>query len=180
MKKNVGTWDALLRITVGLVGVAWATSRMSRWPYRTGMLTRAVLWLSAMKVAEGITRFCPVFFAMGLNSEGLTIRWKKTGAGTALKAKQTNMEKTAAAPTAVERTTAERTITMQNNGKQPYGEQTAKEQNHAGLTNAETPPDQSRELSNQDQSDKNLHGANLPPHNRVRPEPIRVRQIRHP
>src|SRR5690606_10697146 len=83
MKKNVGTWDALMRITVGLVGVSWAISRMARWPYRTSFWTRSVLWLSAMKVAEGITRFCPMLFALGLNSEGLTVRWKTSAANNA-------------------------------------------------------------------------------------------------
>ncbi len=29
-----------------------------------------------MKVAEGVTRFCPMLFAFGVNSDGLTIRWK--------------------------------------------------------------------------------------------------------
>ncbi|CAJ1004206.1 YgaP family membrane protein [Brevibacillus aydinogluensis] len=65
MQKNVGTVDALIRITVGLLGLAYGVGRMSRRPYRTPWLLMA---LSAMKVAEGVTRFCPMLYAMGVNS----------------------------------------------------------------------------------------------------------------
>lgn len=67
MQKNVGTVDALIRITVGLLGLAYGVGRMSRRPYRTPWLLMA---LSAMKVAEGVTRFCPMLYAMGVNSCG--------------------------------------------------------------------------------------------------------------
>lgn len=79
MRKNVGTWDALFRITLGLAGLAWSISRMARLPYRSSGFTRFILWMSAMKVAEGITRFCPMLFAFNMNSEGITIRWKNPG-----------------------------------------------------------------------------------------------------
>ncbi|WP_035298911.1 DUF2892 domain-containing protein [Brevibacillus thermoruber] len=65
MQKNVGTVDAVIRITVGLLGLAYGVGRMSRRPYRTPWLLMA---LSAMKVAEGVTRFCPMLYAMGVNS----------------------------------------------------------------------------------------------------------------
>ncbi|USG66412.1 DUF2892 domain-containing protein [Brevibacillus ruminantium] len=61
MRKNVGTVDAMIRITAGLVGLAYGVGRMSRRPYRTPWLLMA---LSAMKVAEGATRFCPMLYAM--------------------------------------------------------------------------------------------------------------------
>ena len=78
MNKNVGTWDALMRITIGLVCLCWAIGRMSRWSYRTSLFTRSVHWLSAMKVAKGITRFCPMLYIMGTNTEGLTVPLKRT------------------------------------------------------------------------------------------------------
>lgn len=65
MRKNVGTLDASIRITVGLVGLAFAVGRMSRRPYRTPWM---LMFLSAMKVAEGITRFCPMLYSMGLST----------------------------------------------------------------------------------------------------------------
>jgi len=73
MRKNVGTLDAAIRITVGLLGLAAAIGRMSRRPYRTPWM---LMFLSAMKVAEGITRFCPMLYSMGLSTrdrEGLKL-----------------------------------------------------------------------------------------------------------
>lgn len=65
IKKNVTLLDAFFRIMIGLTGVAWGTSRLVRRPYRTGPLL--VTLLSAMKVAEGITRFCPTLSLLGIN-----------------------------------------------------------------------------------------------------------------
>lgn len=75
MKKNVGRLDALMRITFGLTGVAWGTARMVRHPNRSGPLT--VTLLSAMKVAEGVTRFCPMLYMMGLSSATKSNQLKK-------------------------------------------------------------------------------------------------------
>ncbi|GAA0368806.1 YgaP family membrane protein [Bacillus horti] len=66
-KKNVSTTDALFRITMGLTGVAWGTAEMIRRPY--GVTPLLVTMASAMKVAEGITRYCPVMAMMGISSE---------------------------------------------------------------------------------------------------------------
>nr|WP_236871204.1 DUF2892 domain-containing protein [Brevibacillus laterosporus] len=67
MKKNVGTVDAFIRITVGLVGFGCAISKMST--YRYGRKPYGLLLLlSAMRVAEGITRFCPILFAFGIST----------------------------------------------------------------------------------------------------------------
>ncbi len=66
MKKNVGTIDAIVRITCGLTGLAWATSRMVRRPYRSMPMIMASL--SAMKVAEGITRYCPMLGLFGVDT----------------------------------------------------------------------------------------------------------------
>lgn len=66
MKKNVGRLDAYIRITLGLIGLGCAISKMSNHRYRKkpyGLL----LW-SAMKVAEGITRFCPILLMFGIST----------------------------------------------------------------------------------------------------------------
>jgi hypothetical protein len=75
MRKNVGTIDAIIRITFGFVGLAYSIGRMSRRPYRTPWL---LLTLSAMKAAEGFTRFCPMLYAMGVNTrsqKGVKAMW---------------------------------------------------------------------------------------------------------
>lgn len=66
MKKNVGTIDATIRITCGLAGLAWATAKMVRRPFSSSPMLVAVL--SAMKVAEGITRYCPMLDLMNANT----------------------------------------------------------------------------------------------------------------
>ncbi len=58
MNKNVGTLDALMRITCGLTGLVWSISRMCKRPHAYFPLLVAMI--SAMKVAEGVTRFCPL------------------------------------------------------------------------------------------------------------------------
>ncbi len=65
MRKNVGTVDATIRIALGLLGLAYGIGRMSRKPHRTPWL---LMSMSAMKVAEGITRFCPMLYALGSNT----------------------------------------------------------------------------------------------------------------
>jgi hypothetical protein len=65
MQKNVGTVDAIVRITLGLLGLAYGIGRMGRRPYRTPWF---LMVMSAMKVAEGMTRFCPMLYALGVNT----------------------------------------------------------------------------------------------------------------
>ncbi|AEV17683.1 DUF2892 domain-containing protein [Geobacillus sp. G4] len=55
---NIGIVNAFIRITVGLTVIAWATARLARRPWCTSYLWAALL--GAMKVGEGITRFCPM------------------------------------------------------------------------------------------------------------------------
>lgn len=57
--------DAVIRITFGLLGLAYGAGRMSRRPYKTPGL---LMFLSAMKVAEGVTRFCPMLKMMGIST----------------------------------------------------------------------------------------------------------------
>lgn len=66
MKKNVGTLDALIRITIGLVGLSYSITRTIRCPHRNSSVLLGAL--SAMKVAEGITRFCPLLAMFGMNT----------------------------------------------------------------------------------------------------------------
>lgn len=77
MRKNVGTTDALIRITGGLLGLAYGIGKMSRRPYNAPWLLMA---FSAMKVAEGITRHCPMYRAMGINTrseKGMQDMWSQ-------------------------------------------------------------------------------------------------------
>ncbi|HHY82675.1 MAG TPA: DUF2892 domain-containing protein [Clostridiales bacterium] len=64
MVKNVGELDAYLRITGGLtllsIGIMGSSKTLSL--------------LGSMKVAEGITRFCPILYLMGKNT--LDWEWK--------------------------------------------------------------------------------------------------------
>jgi hypothetical protein len=56
--KNIGILNALIRITIGLTVLSWSTSKMVKFPWRDSYLFIAIC--GAMKVAEGIVRFCPV------------------------------------------------------------------------------------------------------------------------
>lgn len=58
VKPNIGTVNALIRITCGFTMLAWATAKMVKFPWRDSYLLIAML--AGMKIAEGITRFCPL------------------------------------------------------------------------------------------------------------------------
>lgn len=58
MKKNVGDIDAYMRITTGLTMLGYGIVKESK----------KSMIIGSMKVAEGITRFCPMFYIMGLSS----------------------------------------------------------------------------------------------------------------
>ncbi|MEK5440447.1 YgaP family membrane protein [Fredinandcohnia sp. FSL W7-1320] len=58
MKPNIGMINALVRITCGFTMLAWATAKMVKRPWRESFIFVAML--GGMKVAEGITRFCPL------------------------------------------------------------------------------------------------------------------------
>lgn len=61
MKKNVGEFDAYLRITAGLSMLGIGILKASK----------IMIGLGAMKVAEGITRFCPMLYILDLSSTKL-------------------------------------------------------------------------------------------------------------
>lgn len=58
VKPNIGTINALMRITCGLTMLSWATSKMVKRPWRESYLV--VAFLGAMKVGEGVVRYCPL------------------------------------------------------------------------------------------------------------------------
>ncbi|PKR83980.1 YgaP family membrane protein [Heyndrickxia camelliae] len=55
---NIGIVNALIRITCGLTIVAYFTAKLSRKPWCNSYLI--MILMGAMKVAEGIVRYCPV------------------------------------------------------------------------------------------------------------------------
>ncbi|WP_051255088.1 YgaP family membrane protein [Pontibacillus marinus] len=58
VRPNIGIINAMIRITIGLTVVAYSTARMVRQPWRQSSMMYAMI--GAMKVAEGIVRYCPV------------------------------------------------------------------------------------------------------------------------
>ncbi|CAM4305903.1 MarR family transcriptional regulator [Bacillus manliponensis] len=58
MKQNIGTVNALIRITIGFVLFGCSTAKLVRKPWCTW--SQIMLWIGAMKIAEGIIRFCPI------------------------------------------------------------------------------------------------------------------------
>ncbi|MFX3625092.1 MAG: DUF2892 domain-containing protein [Ectobacillus sp.] len=65
MKPNIGTLNALIRITIGLAMINFSTAKLSRKPWC--FTSKLSIILGAMKVAEGIVRFCPVVETMKFN-----------------------------------------------------------------------------------------------------------------
>lgn len=61
MKPNIGMINALIRLICGFTMLAWATARLSRRPYHDNYIFIAML--AAMKIGEGIVRFCPLTYA---------------------------------------------------------------------------------------------------------------------
>ncbi|MFC4769614.1 YgaP family membrane protein [Effusibacillus consociatus] len=71
IKQNVGTWDAYMRITGGLIGLAYGIRRSLR---RDDALSALLIMASAIKVAEGVTRVCPMMHALGIATTEQQIR----------------------------------------------------------------------------------------------------------
>jgi hypothetical protein len=55
---NIGLVNALLRITIGLTILSWSTSKLVKRPWCNSYLFMS--FIGAMKVAEGIVRYCPI------------------------------------------------------------------------------------------------------------------------
>ncbi|WP_243387406.1 YgaP family membrane protein [Bacillus kexueae] len=60
LRPNIGIVNALIRITVGLTALCWACTKYMKTPWRDSLLL--FIMAAAMKVGEGILRFCPVTF----------------------------------------------------------------------------------------------------------------------
>ncbi|WP_042357554.1 YgaP family membrane protein [Bacillus rubiinfantis] len=58
IKPNIGILNALIRITAGLTILTWCTAKLVKRPWRQSYILLAVC--GAMKVAEGIVRYCPM------------------------------------------------------------------------------------------------------------------------
>lgn len=58
VRSNIGTINAMVRITFGFTLLAWSTGEMAKG--KSPALHISCSALGAQKVAEGITRFCPV------------------------------------------------------------------------------------------------------------------------
>jgi len=59
VKQNIGILNAMIRITCGFTFLSWATAKMVKRPWNTSSYL-VVAVLSAMKIAEGIVRYCPL------------------------------------------------------------------------------------------------------------------------
>ncbi|MGM9928333.1 MAG: DUF2892 domain-containing protein [Bacillus sp. (in: firmicutes)] len=59
IQKNIGILNALIRITCGLTMLSYVTAKMVRRPWASSSY---LFWavMAAMKVAEGITQYCPI------------------------------------------------------------------------------------------------------------------------
>ncbi|RLQ90672.1 YgaP family membrane protein [Falsibacillus albus] len=55
---NIGIINALVRITLGLTVLTFSTAKLTRRPWKNSYLLLALL--GAMKVGEGILRYCPL------------------------------------------------------------------------------------------------------------------------
>ncbi|WP_318506036.1 DUF2892 domain-containing protein [Bacillus sp. T3] len=55
---NIGIVNALIRMTIGFTLLAWTTAKMVKRPWRDSYLFVTIL--SAMKIAEGMVRYCPM------------------------------------------------------------------------------------------------------------------------
>jgi len=64
MEKNVGDLDAYLRITGGLAMLGFGIMHSSK----------TLTLLGSMKVAEGITRFCPLLYLMKKDTLDLNLK----------------------------------------------------------------------------------------------------------
>lgn len=67
VKPNIGIVNALIRITIGLTVLACASAKLVKRPWRESNLL--LVMMGAMKVAEGIVRYCPVTDLYRCNQE---------------------------------------------------------------------------------------------------------------
>jgi hypothetical protein len=58
MRQNIGLVNSMIRIIAGLTLLSVYTSKLTRKPYKESYML--MILLAAMKVAEGIVRYCPM------------------------------------------------------------------------------------------------------------------------
>lgn len=71
IKPNIGILNALIRLTCGFTMLAWGTSKLVKRPYSSTPLF--VTFMAAMKIAEGITRFCPLTYFVEEKMEAMNM-----------------------------------------------------------------------------------------------------------
>ncbi|SIS10411.1 Protein of unknown function [Peribacillus simplex] len=76
-KQNISIINALMRITCGFTLLTWAMTKMVKKPWKNQSYIFVVM-LSAMKIGEGILRYCPVVDAME-NGQNLMTNEPKQG-----------------------------------------------------------------------------------------------------
>ncbi|WNF36874.1 DUF2892 domain-containing protein [Bacillaceae bacterium IKA-2] len=77
---NIGLLNAFIRLTCGFTMLAWGTSKLIKRPFRNTPMI--VIILGAMKVAEGITRFCPLTFFVEERLEEMSTETNENETGT--------------------------------------------------------------------------------------------------
>ncbi|APH06487.1 YgaP family membrane protein [Bacillus weihaiensis] len=65
VRPNIGIVNALIRITCGLALLSFSTAKYCKKPWRDSYIF--VMILAAMKVGEGIVRFCPITYLFEQN-----------------------------------------------------------------------------------------------------------------
>ncbi|MBN9654846.1 DUF2892 domain-containing protein [Halobacillus sp. GSS1] len=78
MKPNIGIINSMVRITAGLSMLTYLTIRGSR--RECDSSHPLLIMLSALKVAEGIVRFCPltaVYEEMATEKDGIEQSWQQ-------------------------------------------------------------------------------------------------------
>lgn len=77
VRPNIGILNALVRITFGLTVLAWSTSKMVKRPWRDSYIFMAMI--GAMKVGEGIVRYCPLTAAYEKGQDMMEERASENG-----------------------------------------------------------------------------------------------------
>jgi hypothetical protein len=67
LRQNIGTIDSMVRISCGLTLLAWSIAKMAKDKPSGGQLF--VSFMGAQKVAEGITHYCPLTEALGMDQK---------------------------------------------------------------------------------------------------------------
>ena len=77
IKQNIGILNALIRITVGLTVLSWSSAHFTKKPWCTSYLFYMIC--GAMKVAEGIVRYCPITDL--LQNAQTNFQWQRNNTG---------------------------------------------------------------------------------------------------